>query len=412
MDTAVPITRFEPIDALEAHLVDSWKSVCRATHQFLKLLGEFDLRQGWRAYGNVDCADWLNWKCGISRMTAQEKVRVAAALWHLPKIDDAFASGELSYSKVRALTRVATECSEAELLHFARHATAAQVERYCRRLRNGDADASAIDAKRLHESRSLVRHVREDGSGSITVELPEADLALVMKALESVAGTLPDDPTRSLFAKGADALVQMARDVLAGRHEGTATSDAYQVLVHVDASALGRVGGKADLPLPTVQRLTCDGSVVPVLVGPDGTPLNVGRKQRTVPSAIRRALAARDRTCVFPGCHHTRFLDAHHVQHWAEGGETRLDNLLLLCSTHHKLVHEGGFSIVRRHDGHCYFARPDGRPIDANESANCVEEARREYRVGDFPRKTTYPLRAVRTFRAPRSGDTTRYGRA
>ena len=250
------VASFEPLDTLEAHLIDSWQTVCRATQQFLRLLREFDLRQGWRAYGNVDCADWLNWRCGITRVTAQEKVRVARALWHLPKVDDAFACGDLSYSKVRALTRVATERSEAKLLDFARGASAAQVEAYCRRLRNGDAQASAHDARRLHEARSLTRHRRDDGSGTITVELPQADLEVVLKALEFVGGTLPDDPTRSLFAKGADALVQMARAALAGDNETGSASDTYQVLVHVDATALAHAGGEADLPLPTVRRIT------------------------------------------------------------------------------------------------------------------------------------------------------------
>jgi hypothetical protein len=248
---------------------------------------------------------------------------------------------------------------------------------------------------RLHEARSLIRHRRDDGSGTITVELPQADLDLVLKSLEFVAATLPDDPTRSLFAKGADALVQMALGVLAGDNEAGSAGDAYHVFVHVDATALANAGGEADLPLPTVRRLTCDGSIVPVADGNDGTPLNIGRKQRTVPTAIRRALSARDRTCVFPGCHHERFLDAHHVQHWANGGETSLDNLLLLCTTHHKLVHEGGFSIVRRADGSCYFARPDGRPVDGSLAPDRVEESRAQYHVANLPRKTACAVSVV-----------------
>lgn len=389
---SLSVASFRPIDDLECELLDHWRAVSRATHAFLVLLREFDLRRGWRAYGNVDCADWLNWKCGISRVTAQEKVRVARALWLLPKIDDAFARGDLSYSKVRAVTRVATEGNESALLSYAMNATATQVEAYCRRLRNGDRDESITDAKKLHESRSLIRHFREDGAGTLSVELPRGDLELVLAALEAVASTLPDDPTRSLFAKGADALVQMARDVLAGRHEDARSSDNYQVLLHVDAAALSGAGGESDLPLPTVKRLCCDGSIVPVLVDDRGDPLNVGRKQRTVPIAIKRALEARDRTCVYPGCHHTRFLDAHHVQHWADGGETSLDNLLLLCATHHRLVHEGGFGIVRARDGRCYFRRPDGRPVEVNRRgadwiAHRVEEAKAEYRVVHLPRK-------------------------
>src|SRR5262245_14949532 len=113
------VLSFRPIYDLELSLLESWREVSKATHRFLALLREFDLRQGWKAYGNSDCAEWLDWKCGISRVTAQEKVRVAKALWTLPRIDAAFEAGDLSYSKVRAVTRVATERNEATLLRFA-----------------------------------------------------------------------------------------------------------------------------------------------------------------------------------------------------------------------------------------------------------------------------------------------------
>jgi hypothetical protein len=303
-------------------------------------------------------------------------------LWLFPSIDAAFADGRLSYSKVRAITRVATERNEAQLLGFALKSSAAQVERYCRRLRNGDAEASSIDARRLHESRSLSRHVREDGSGTITVELPKADFELVLQALEYVGRSLPEDTSRSLFAKGADALLQMARDALAGRTADGFAPDNYQVIVHVDAAALNSSGGEADVPLPVARRLCCDGAIVRIVDDTEGRALNVGRKQRTVPIAIKRALVARDRGCTFPGCHHTRWLDAHHVDHWADGGETSLTNLLTLCSTHHRLVHEGGFSISRNKDGRFYFVRPDGRPVESLSSSaeDRVEESRAVYR--------------------------------
>src|SRR5262245_42795490 len=165
---APTVFSFRPIDEVEATLLDSWRDVSKATHRFLVLLREFDRRQGWRAYGNADCADWLNWKCGISRVTAQEKVRVAKALSALPRIDAAFERGDLSYSKVRAVSRVATERNEEALLRFALESTAAQVEAHCRRLRNGDVAASADDARRLHEMRSLSRTIREDGTARCT----------------------------------------------------------------------------------------------------------------------------------------------------------------------------------------------------------------------------------------------------
>ncbi len=94
-----------------------------------------------------------------------------------------------------------------------------------------------------------------------------------------------------------------------------------------------------------------------------GEPLNIGRKTRIVPRAIKRALMARDKSCAFPGCHHKRFVDAHHIQHWSAGGETSLDNPMLPCSPHHKLAHEGGFTIERDYQNHWFFRRPDGRAV-------------------------------------------------
>jgi hypothetical protein len=315
-------------------------------------------------------------------------------LWFLPQIDEAFRRGDLSYSKVRALTRTATDATETDLLDFALDATASQVEAYCRRLRNGDAPAAAADARRLQASRSLIRQFREDGSGLLSVELPREELELVLQAIELVGRRLPEDPTRSLFAKGADALVQMARETLAGGHDGTASSDEYQVVVHVDAAALSGKGGESDLPLPTVQRLCCDGAVIPLVENSAGEPLNVGRKQRTIPTAIKRALLARDRHCSWPGCHHECFLESHHIHHWAEGGETSLANLTLLCGTHHKLLHEGGFTIERHRDGRFYFVRPDRRPVEAArdvEREHHVEEPQATYRLSFSAENGWYP---------------------
>lgn len=384
MPDSTLIYPFQPIGDLETSLVDSWHAVSRATHRFFRLLREFDLRQGWKAYGNTDCAQWLDWRCGICRNTAQEKVRIARALWSLPALDEAFEKGVLSYSKIRAVTRVATQRSEQALLHYALGASASQVEGYCRRLRNGDGELSSKDAMRAHEGRSLSRHFREDGSALLTVELPREELELVLKALERVGGSLPEDPTRSLFAAGADALVQMARETLAGTHQATGAQDNYQVVVHVDASALQGKGGESDLPVSTVRRLCCDGRIVPLVENPDGEPLTVGRKQRTVPTSIKRALLARDRGCTFPGCHHERFVDAHHIAHWAEGGESSLDNLTLVCTHHHRLLHEGGFSIQRHRDGRHYFATPDGRSVEVPDSVAGpqVREPTLVYNVG------------------------------
>jgi len=137
------------------------------------------------------------------------------------------------------------------------------------------------------------------------------------------------------------------------------------VTIHVDQSALATGNGRSNLPIESVKRLCCDGQAVVIGEDENGEPLNIGRKTRTVPTAIKRALVARDKSCAFPGCHHTRFVDAHHIEHWSAGGQTSLDNLMLLCSQHHKLVHESGFSIQRDYQNRWFFKRPDGRAVPA-----------------------------------------------
>lgn len=144
---------------------------------------------------------------------------------------------------------------------------------------------------------------------------------------------------------------------------GTTVSDHYQLVVHVDEKALHGGVGRSDLPLATVRRLACDGNLIPLIEDDCGRPLALGRKRRVVSPALRKALRSRDGGCTFPGCHRSHYVDAHHLEHWTHGGRTEPDNLTLLCSYHHRLLHEGGFSIRKRHDGELDFRRADGRTI-------------------------------------------------
>jgi hypothetical protein len=115
----------------------------------------------------------------------------------------------------------------------------------------------------------------------------------------------------------------------------------------------------------TARRLACDASVVRLTENDDGEPLNVGRKTRTISAPLRRALKARDKSCRFPGCCNSRYMDAHHIEHWANGGETKPSNLVSLCRFHHRAVHEGGIVIHRLDDGALRFVKPDGESVDS-----------------------------------------------
>jgi hypothetical protein len=356
------------------------------SYRMLVLVREFDDRFGWKKWSFKTCAEWVAWRCGISLSAAREKVRSAHALRSLPAIAAAFEQGRLSYSKVRALTRVAQIHDEDLLLAYALSATVQRVEERCRQIRNVAPD-SAHHARRAWENRSLTMW-RDEGRGLMrfTVELPIEEGELLVKALDcAVAGgevTTDLDPDAVSESKGtawsaqqADALVAVVKSYLDGGHgaEGGATADHYQVVLHADAKSLNGGTGCSDLPIETVKRLLCDCSLVTVVEDENARPLDVGRKQRIVSTPLKRALHARDRGCTFPGCHRKRYVDGHHLKHWINGGETTAENLTLLCTHHHKLLHEGGFRIVKEADETLRFITADERTIP-----------RCGYRIEDF----------------------------
>jgi hypothetical protein len=370
------------IDELDAAICRLASRIHAETYQMLALVREFDDRMGWAKWGYSNCAEWLSWRCGISLSAAREKVRTAQALRELPEISHAFREGKLSYTKVRALTRVAAVQGEDVLLRYALQASAPAVEERCRQIRNTQPE-SVYDARRFWDARSLsVWRNPSNGTLCLRAELPLEVGELVMKAIEKAlqqneAAEAVSGASKTTFqAEQADALVEIVRTYLDGGSAAggeSSTADRYQVVVHVDEAALHGGAGRADAPLETIKRLACDSSIVVVTEDERGTPLDVSRKQRIVSTALRRAISARDRHCRFPGCHRTRYVEAHHVEHWVDGGETSVGNVLLLCTYHHRLLHEGGYRIRRDYQGEYCFVRADGRVIP-----------RCGYRVDDF----------------------------
>jgi hypothetical protein len=378
------------IDDLDVEIRRLARQMNAETYRMLVLVRDFDDRFGFAKWGLRSCAEWLAWSCGLSLSAAREKVRTSHALRGLPAIAAAFADGRLTYTKVRALTRVAHQSDEDLLLAYALEATAAQVEERCRQMRNAEPESVNV-ARRVWERRSLTMF-RDQARGCmrITIELPIEDGELVGRAIESAVAAgdaafgveFASSPERSADAwraQQADALVAIVKTYLGGANGAAASDDSargasfaarsasvadhYQVVVHVDEKSLRGGAGRSDLPIETVKRLTCDGSLITIVEDEHGAPLDVGRKRRTVTTQLKRALWSRDRGCSFPGCRNTRYVHGHHIEHWANGGETSLDNLTLLCTYHHTLVHEGGFTI--HDDGRVgiYFRRPDGRVI-------------------------------------------------
>ena len=364
------------------------------THRLLGCIRRFDESEEWGHQGARTCADWLAWRIGLAPGAAREKVRVARALGRFPAIDAAMASGRLSYAKVRALTRVATATNEARLVEIALAATGAQLERMCRRFRRLIDDGAipgmetAVDPS--CDPRGL--RVRNTDAGHVRVEvtLDPADAALVLAAIDRVrdelrdvttttgrvsAETRPRDVDRTIPGR-LDGLIALAERTMAPAPQigggAAAAGPVAQVVVHLDRAALGPDGAReayledgTRVSAETFRRASCDSTIVAVATGDSGEVLDIGRKTRVVPPAIRRALSTRDRGCRFPMCSNQRFVHAHHVRHWVHGGPTSLDNLVLLCSFHHRLLHEGGFTMSFVAGSVPHFFNPRGREVRA-----------------------------------------------
>jgi hypothetical protein len=434
VDFAERLRRQESLRELEARITELAGHLNAATYHWLTLIAEFDRRQGWSDGGTHSCAHWLNWKCGIDMGAARERVRVAHALETLPRISAAMRDGQLSYSKVRALTRVAEPSTEEFLLQIALHGTAYHVEKLVRVYRSAKEAQELSREARQQERRGVMYFYDFDGSLVIKARLPTESGALFVKAMEAAveglealeppppsrrppskaspeahspdrspeghasdvsaetrsaraspewpphvsaetsapAPTEPEEDRPRLGHRRADALVSLAESYLAHGAGALASPERHQIVVHVDVQTLkdstpGRCGledGPA-LAAETVRRLGCDASLVTVIESERGEPLSVGRKTRAIPTALRRALNARDRGCRFPGCPHTRYVDAHHIRHWAHGGETRPSNLVTLCRFHHRQVHEGRVVVEVLDGGALRFRRPDGESFDS-----------------------------------------------
>ena len=437
---APPASRQQRCEVLSDEITTLAGHLNAANYRFLKLLDEFDRHDGWAGDGIRSLAHWLNFKCGLGELVAREKVRVARALRSLPSIDDAFERGEISYSKVRAMTRVATPENEAELLNIARHGTAAHMERLVRAYRRcrkqvesarGEAahrestpgelairreerfycyaeddetmvfggrvaveqgrllvkaldamvaeiDGAAVAGKTDADAAAAETANEPEPAASVSAETngPETDPETDPETEENVsAETSADEPatvTESpipVRTGRATALVHIAEHYLATGGSGAkplTSSEAYQVFVHVNANDAGpdnRINGAhtchADdrrcLAPHVVRQLACDASRRTVLENERGEVLNIGRRSRTVPRRIGHALRVRDGGCRFPGCGQSRWTDAHHIRHWADGGETSLENLVTLCRYHHRSLHRGEYRIERGKDGTLIF---------------------------------------------------------
>ncbi|MEX2458271.1 MAG: DUF222 domain-containing protein [Actinomycetota bacterium] len=334
--------------------------VCAAERELFALIAEMDRAESWRLSEARDLAHWLSMRYGISLWKAHRWVAAANALESLPGLSDAFERGRLGVDKVVELARFATANDEAGLIEWAETVSCARIRRV------GDL-AFRPRGEELETTRKLNYWYFDDGARfGLEAELPAAQGAVVARAIERLAREIPVMPGEegSMWAEArrADALVALASVAVAARPD----LDRTTVVIHAPLAALapdgpnGEVESGGVVPSETVRRLACNSRLQVVLEDDGGNPVHVGRLTREPPAWMLRQLRHRDRECRFPGCGMRAFTQAHHVVWWSAGGTTDLENLVLTCSFHHRLVHEHGWSLSRTPDNSVRWFRPDG----------------------------------------------------
>ena len=330
----------------------------------LELLVRFDDLKGWQQSGAKHCAAWMNFELGISTKLSWEYLRVGRRLNQLPTLRALFRAGKLSWSKVRLISRVADEENEKTLCHAALDAPVSDVKRLCEAYRwktDDNREAENERAMRQWDSRSFTWDETSIGSTRIQLVLPPEIAQAFLNSVEHSLNQL-ESADHSMSQRRADAAVLMAERSLQNAGGDIAAADRYQVIVSVDSTEMKHgentttttqsdiptkrptLIGAGSIATETARRIACDCSVT-LNKSVNGEPVDIGRKSRIWPNAMERAIKARDQHCIWPGCTQSRHLHIHHIEHWADGGATSINNGACLCSHHHTMVHEGGYNV-------------------------------------------------------------------
>lgn len=337
---------FTSVTETERSVLQAHREVAAGTARLLDLVAELDEHELHDDYQSASA--WLSWNLGLSARTARRWVKLSRALRDHPLLRKSFAVGEISLDQVRLLVRIAAEHDEGFLLELARNA--------------GDADDLRKEIKALEQKPGFTEpedpapepFIRRYWTGSELVlsgSVPGAQGALVDKAFRLLETAAPRDAASGVFRDpevlAGEALVQMASESLAGH----GNPDRATIVVQIAAEELVAEAGPSwnaatKLFSPDeLRQMACDARLQPALEDSDGVTVGVGRTTRKIPAWLRRLLEERDEGCRFPGCWRTRWLHAHHIVAWSQGGPTNLDNLVLLCGFHHRLIHRDGWTI-------------------------------------------------------------------
>jgi hypothetical protein len=346
------------MDALHARISRNYRDLFR-------LIAQADRDGVWEDSGARDMPQWLAMRYDMSWWKANRWITAAHALDGLPHVSDALAAGEIGVDKAVELAQFATIETEERLLVWARRVSYGAVRRKAELL----ARRSLDDARVAERDRFLSWWFFDEGRRfRLEGELPAADGSAVARALERLAEKVPTLPGEEepchVEARRADALVALASARLAAHPD----ADRATVVVHASPETLAGNSGGCEIEgggvvhPATARRLACTARVQMIVEDEEGQVVGLGRTSREPSAWMMRQLRHRDDGCRFPGCGTRSFIKAHHIVWWEWGGRTDLDNLILVCTFHHKLVHEHGWSIRRFGDGGISWLRPDGRP--------------------------------------------------
>ncbi len=383
--SATPVSRLkEAVDGLPAWirkiddsalgegLIDVRETIDRLEAVFADGLRRFDRSGEYAADGALNVVAWLRWKCRLSGGAAAERVDVARRLAELPQTQEAFARGDLGYQHVALITKTADQVgaapvrrAEPELIQAAQSLDPSRFGVVTKNFQHRiDADGVLADANRAYARRYLQVGQSLDGLFHLDGLLDTEGGAALQTALNALSSPIKDDD-RSPGQRRADALVELCRRQLDGGGLPEVGGQRPHLTIKASAETLAGISGQPagdlewapPIPAETVRRLACDAALTRI-VG-TGQTAEASHATRTIPPAMRRALAARDRGCQFEGCDRPdAWVDGHHVKHWADGGPTTMDNLTLLCRRHHRKVHEEGWQLKRETDGRVVAIAP------------------------------------------------------
>jgi hypothetical protein len=343
---------------IRAELDAAHAALGAAHRRFLQLIAEIQRTGTWQDDGARDLSQWLWMRYGMSDWKARRWIEAAGALPTLPRTAEALDRGELGIDKVVELARFAEPDTEDGLVTWAQQVSAARIRREGDLARAADTDDGADEDRR----RSVSWAYTEEGKRfEMHADLPAAQGAVVVTAMERVAAAVPSLPHEAgpggAGARRADALVA----VCSARLATDADPDRATIVVHTRVGEeVGQIEGGGIAAASTLERLLCSARVETVHEDEHGRAIGVGRITRVPPAWLLRQVRYRDQGCRFPGCGARGFTQAHHIEFWRDGGRTDLDNLVTICSWHHKLVHEYGWWIKGGAEGELRWYRPEG----------------------------------------------------